>query len=194
MGGQRRAGPLHRRPARRVPVGPEQADDQQRVRVHQVSDRQQQVERRLVGPVQVVEHQHQSGGTGDEFELRSDGPVEPGQDVGVPLEVGLRLRPEPGGDHRGDVAVPVDPVLKGQHLLRVDLVPSAEGGLADPGPELALGDGHAAAAELAFDEAALPDEDDLAGRAEAGQLAEDALDERGAAAAEASDVEDLLRL
>src|SRR5688500_13846035 len=44
----------------------------------------------------------------------------------------------------------------------------------------------------AGDEAPLPQEDDLAGGAEAGQLAEDALDQRAPAAAEAADVEDLL--
>src|SRR4051794_14027171 len=123
----------------------------------------------------------------------ADGAVQLRECLGVAVEIGLGRRAEPGGDHGRDVAVAVDTVLEGDHLVGVDLVPPAEGGLADPAPEVAFGDGRAATAELAFDQAPLPEEDDLPRGAEPGQLAEDALDQRAPAAAEAADVQDLLR-
>src|SRR5438105_3420201 len=81
----------------------------------------------------------------------ADGPVKLRQDLAVTGDVAPGGRPYLRRHHRRDVAVAVDLPLEGQHLAGVDLVPSAEGGLADPGPELAVGDGHPAAAQLAVD-------------------------------------------
>ena len=64
------------------------------------------------------------------------------------------------------------------HPVDVDVVPAAEGQLADPLPERAGGEAGAAAAALVVADVALPEVDDLAERAHPGQFAEQAFDER----------------
>src|SRR5215213_996390 len=49
---------LYGRPAWRVLVGSEQADDQKRQVLHQGGYAQQEIERRCISPVQIVEHDH----------------------------------------------------------------------------------------------------------------------------------------
>src|SRR5918994_6036164 len=60
---------LYGRPARRVLVGSEQAGDQKRQVLHQASHAQQEIERRCIRPVQIVEHDHRRHQVGTSTEV-----------------------------------------------------------------------------------------------------------------------------
>jgi hypothetical protein len=86
----------------------------------------------------------------------------------------------PGALHRG---------LQRVHLGDVDACPAAERPVADRGPERAGREPLAAAAPLVVHDVPLPQVDDLAQGAYAGQLAEQALHEGGAASSESAQKE-----
>src|SRR5215208_1394601 len=60
---------LYGRPAWRVLVGSEQAGDQKRQVLHQAGHAQQEIERRCIRPVQIVEHDHRRHQAGTSTEV-----------------------------------------------------------------------------------------------------------------------------
>src|SRR4051812_34065791 len=89
------------------------------------------------------------------------------------------------------MTVPVDERVQPHQLARLGALPRAERGGADGGPERAVVERVAAAAEPVVDDAMGGDQTELAGREHAGELAQCTVDERAAAAGAPSDVEHL---
>jgi hypothetical protein len=79
---------------------------------------------------------------------------------------------------------PLDRVAQLEDPPHVDVVPAAERALPDLGPELAVREVLAAGTPFVVGDVALPEVDDLAQRADAGELAEQAFQQGGSAAAE----------
>jgi hypothetical protein len=100
-------------------------------------------------------------------------------------------RGEALGRQRGDVPGAVDRGPERGDALHVHGFPGTEGALADPLPELAVREGRPAGAHLVADQVPLPQVGDLAEGDHAGELAQQALQERRAAAAQSPDEDHL---
>src|SRR5439155_21958270 len=127
---------------------------------------------------------------GGRARVRRGGRVDTGVLVGVVghpcAEVARQMPARQPGDVPGALHLPAqrnDPVERGA-------VPAAERALADGAPEVAGGERPAARAPLVVADAALPQVDHLAERADAGQPAEHAFQQGGTAATETAEVDD----